>query len=223
MSSPAAFVLRERQQTVWPIASLLASAHVPGRPRAPRPLRRFRPGASVFPHSSAMVPGKLFLVPAGPYLRLSNLAFRLEACRSLLPGGEQPAPVSAQPARRGGEVGALPALAWPPEFPRPRRSGRLRQQQVRRELARIPNRQQRLQIAAACRTDTCPPGQGERQWTLSFPAGRNIVRRPTVPAICVGRVACGTSRSRPRPSRSSSRVLLRREFLQLGHRQDGPA
>ena len=74
MSSPAAFVLRERQQTVWPIASLLASAHVPGRPRAPRPLRRFRPGASVFPHSSAMVPGKLFLVPAGPYLRLSNLA-----------------------------------------------------------------------------------------------------------------------------------------------------
>jgi hypothetical protein len=29
------------------------------------------------------------------------------------------------------------------------------------------------------------------------PAGRNIVRRPTVPAICVGRVARGTSRSPP--------------------------
>ena len=91
--------------------------------------------------------------------------------------------------RRRGELGSLHALARPPGLPRPKQPGRIRQQQVRRDLARVPNRQQRLQVPATDRADTRCARKGlvnreandVRSDEFGSPSGDAVARLLTTP------------------------------------------
>ena len=77
-----------------------------------------------------------------------------KACRGLMPGGGQaPAPLSAQKIAAEGGVGPLHALARPPGLPGPEQPRRVRQQQVRRNLARVSGRKYRMPVGATERAD----------------------------------------------------------------------
>ena len=69
---------------------------------------------------------------------------RVDRCPA---GGQSPAPPS-RPRSSPPEVGlgSLHAFAWPTGLSRPEHPGRVRQQQVRRELARVSDRRQRVRL-----------------------------------------------------------------------------
>ena len=109
--------------------------------------------------------GIAFQINGGPGsdLNRNNPAFIAadKACRGLLPGaGQASAPLSAREDRRRGAVGSLHALPRPARLPGPEQPGRLRQQPVRRDVACVSNRQQRLQVPATDRADAGCAGQG---------------------------------------------------------------
>ena len=159
-------------------------------PRGPRTARCMRShGVPDFPDPTASPGGGVvFQVNGGPGSDLdhNNPTFQAadQECRSLLPGGGQAPPPSAQ-AGRGGGLGPLHALARPPGFSRPQLSGRVRQQQVRRQLARLPNRHQRLQVVGTDGTDERRSRSRERTVRLPRRTGsedahrRHAVRRST--------------------------------------------
>ena len=73
-----------------------------------------------------------FQINGGPGSDLApnNATFKAadQECRPLLPGQRQAPPMPGQKIAHRGEVGGLYALARAPGFPRPQRSGRVRQQ-----------------------------------------------------------------------------------------------